>query len=61
MNTYTCTAKEGKSMVDYVIASSELFKYVADVYIGEEDSSDHFLVCCRFLFQVLNKDTEPYK
>ena len=48
---YTCTANDGKSLVDYVIGSTQLFNYCTDFNIESEDFSDHFPVCCRLTFQ----------
>ena len=38
---FTCVANEGKSVVDYVIASSVLFDSIADMSVDEHDFSDH--------------------
>ena len=44
---FTCTANNGASIVDYMIASTQLFQYFTDFGIGELDQSDHFpLFCC---------------
>lgn len=44
---FTCTANNGTSIVDYMIASTQLFQHFTDFGIGELDQSDHFpLFCC---------------
>ena len=48
---YTCTANDGKCLVDYVIGSTQLFNYCTDFYNGSEDFPDHFLLWCRLTFQ----------
>ena len=48
---YRCTANDDKSLVDYVIGSTQLFNCCTDFYIESEDFSDHFPVCCRLTFQ----------
>ena len=52
---YTCTANNGCSVVDYIIASSELFPEVEDFYVGVLDISDHFPVIC--LLNILRDET----
>ena len=41
----TCTAKEGSSIVDYMVASS-LFESILHFQVGNEDFSDHFPLKC---------------
>lgn len=49
---FTCTANDGKSVVDYILGSASLFEWVSDFYISEEDFSDHFPVCCSLSFKM---------
>ena len=44
-------ANDDKSLVDYVIGSTQLFNCCTDFYIESEDFSDHFPLCCRLTFQ----------
>ena len=48
---FTCIANNGASVVDYIICSSEIFSYVSDFRVLENDSSDHFPLHCTFLFK----------
>ena len=44
---FTCTANDGTSIVDYMIASTHLFQYFTDFCVLDFDQSDHFpLLCC---------------
>ena len=40
----TCTANGGSSVVDYLVASTELFRSVTDFVVDNFDVSDHFPV-----------------
>lgn len=43
---YTCMANNGSSVVDYILASTELFDYVCDFCVDVADFSDHFPLIC---------------
>ena len=45
---FTCTANEGASVVDYIIASTCLFNICSFFEIGERTESVHFPVICEF-------------
>ena len=42
----TCTANEGSSIVDCMVASSSLFESILHFQVGNEDFSDHFPLKC---------------
>jgi hypothetical protein len=44
----TFLSHQGKSVVDYVVVSSELFRSVCDFEVMSIDSSDHFPLSCKF-------------
>lgn len=44
--THTCVANNGRSVVDYIVASSSLFDVILDFYIDDLDCSDHFPLVC---------------
>ena len=39
---FTCFANRGASVVDYIIASTPLFKYIDSFEVDATDVSDHF-------------------
>ena len=45
---FTCFLNDGASVVDYMIASSVLFKYITDFKVLSRDDSDHFPITCSF-------------
>lgn len=47
---FTCTANDGNSVVDYCLGSTSLISHVTDFYVGVEDFSDHFPLCCKLAF-----------
>ena len=47
----TCTANEGRSLVDYIIASTSLFDKFSHFCIDTHDFSDHFPVTCTLVLQ----------
>ena len=49
---YICNANNGKSLVDYCILSSELFPFLLNFYIDEEEFSDHYPVVCKIKFNM---------
>ena len=57
---FTCTANEGRSVVDYFLLSSPVFKHVSYFTVGGEDFSDHFPLRCNMSFRSqrrVNNDT----
>ena len=48
---FTCFANNGASVVDYMIASSSLFRYISDFKISDKDNSDHFPLICQLCFE----------
>jgi len=51
---FTCFSNDGTSVVDYMIASSMLFKYITDFKVLNIDESDHFPICVVFLISLEN-------
>ena len=49
---FTCTANNGKSVVDYHIASSEMFPFITYFTVVDKDESDHFPTQSRLSFSV---------
>ncbi|XP_077986167.1 uncharacterized protein LOC144440655 [Glandiceps talaboti] len=49
---FTCIANEGRSVVDYVIVSEEIFSNVNSFVVPTRDESDHFPICCSFTVKV---------
>ena len=47
---FTCTANEGTSIVDYMLASTEFFQYVSHFSVEELDESVHFPLKCSLVF-----------
>ena len=47
---FTCIANQGASVVDYNIASTELFQYISHFRIENRSESDHFPIYCQFTF-----------
>ena len=43
---YTCLSNDGRSVVDYFITDTDMFKYVSYFTIGDRDDSDHYPVIC---------------
>ena len=48
---FTCISHEGRSLVDYIIASSSLFDKFSYFCIDTHDFSDHFPVTCTLRLQ----------
>ena len=48
---FTCIANGGHSLVDYHIASSELFPFVSFFKVKDNDDSDHFPVSAILTFK----------
>ena len=48
---FTCIAHQGASIVDYLISSSELFNYISDFTVLDNDNSDHFPITCSITLQ----------
>ena len=57
---FTCFANNGASIVDYMIASSSLFKYITDFRIGDKDSSVHFPLHCQLCFKSVSYNQSSY-
>ena len=55
---YTCTANDGTSVVDYNIASSELFPRISYFNVENRDESVHFPLYCQFHFTSDNAVTQ---
>lgn len=51
----TCTANDGSSIVDYMIASSSLFNKITSFGVDSIDYSVHFPLYCTFTFSNLNQ------
>lgn len=47
----TCISNEGRSLVDYIIASSNLFDNFYNFDVDTEDFSDYFPVTCTLTLQ----------
>ena len=47
---FTCCTAQGVSIVDYIIASTSLFKFVKNFTVGTVDISDHFPISCQVAF-----------
>ena len=45
----TCVANSGRSVVDYMLASTTLFNSFTNFQVGNEDFSDHFPITCKLL------------
>ena len=45
----TCVANNGRSVVDYMLASTTLFHSFTHFQVGNEDFSDHFPIICKLL------------
>ena len=48
---FICIANQGASAVDYMICSSELFNYISDFTVLDNDNSDHFPITCSITLQ----------
>ena len=44
----TCIANKGKSIVDYMICSGDIYEYVKNMYVDNRCESDHFLIVMNF-------------
>ena len=44
---FYCVANNGRSVVDYMLASTSLFTSFTDFEVGSEDFSDHFPLYCK--------------
>jgi len=45
---FTCFSNDGASIVDYMIATSNLFPYIRSFCVLDRDDSDHFPLSCQF-------------
>ena len=58
----TCVANNGRSVVDYILASTSLFDSFSHFEVGSEDFSDHFPLHCTLKFPNINlQDTDPFE
>lgn len=55
---YTFTANDGTSVVDYNIASSDLFRHVSYFNVENRDESVHFPLHCQFKFRTSTIDIQ---
>ena len=46
---FTCETHNGRSVVDYMIASTDFFETVETFQVGSFDDSDHFPISCKLL------------
>ena len=44
---FTCISNDGASVVDYMIASSELFDHIINFKVLDRGESDHFPITCQ--------------
>ena len=61
---FTYFSTNGQSVIDYIIASPDLFSYVSYFSVEDIDLSDHFPICCTLsmsesLQANLSNDTDP--
>ena len=58
----TCVANNGRSVVDYILASTSLFDSFSHFEVGLEDFSDHFPLHCTPKLPNINlQDTDPFE
>ena len=58
----TCVANNGRSVVDYILASTSLFDSFSHFEVGSEDFSDHFPLHCTLKLPNINlQDTDPFE
>lgn len=55
---YTFTANDGTSVVDYNIASSDLFRHVSYFNVENSEESVHFPLHCQFKFRTSTIDIQ---
>ena len=53
---FTCFANDDCSVVDYMIASSNLFPLICNFGIADFDVSDHLPIYCSFNYKYENQD-----
>ena len=51
----TCVANEGSSIVDYFIASSNLFQYICNFEVCNYSDSVHFPLACSMKFKIIEE------
>ena len=59
-SNYTCTANDGASIVDYNIASGDLFPHVIYFNVENRDESLHFPLRCEFEFRSNTTETQAH-
>ena len=57
-DNYTCTVNNGASVVDYKIASRNLFPHISYFNVENRDESVHFPLYCQFKFRSDNVVTQ---
>ena len=58
----TCVANNGSSVVDYILASTDIFDSILHFKVGSEDFSDHFLLHCTLSLSDINlQDFESFE
>ena len=56
----TCIANNGRSLVDYIIASSNLFDKFSYFGVDNHDFSDHFPLTCSLQLNNISHETDTY-
>ena len=56
----TCIANEGRSLVDYIIASSNFFDKFSYFGVDNHDFSDHFPLTCSLQLNNISHETDTY-
>ncbi|ESO86614.1 hypothetical protein LOTGIDRAFT_166878 [Lottia gigantea] len=51
---FTCTTNGGRSVVDYIAVSSDLFPHITDFKVGHIDDSDHFNIECDLRVNIIS-------
>ena len=57
---FTCFVNGGTSVVDYIIASENMFQFFTAFLVDEIDESDHLPVTCRLTFEPLNDPSNDH-
>ena len=55
LGNFTCVSGDGASVVDYMIACENLFRYVTFFSVLNRDESDHFPISCNVKFKIPNQ------
>lgn len=51
----TCFSGEGASVVDYMIVTEDLFKYITHFNVLDRDDSDHLPISCQLKHDLLRE------